>query len=85
MGCYREDLVENTYPQGEDNRFKAMRHKWREEGKLTESEYRPTIYMFPNGQFCGDVDYNPFGLFHNLSRKTNDNYWYRRQRRRGSR
>lgn len=30
---------------------------------------RPTIYMFPNGQYCGDVDHNPFGLFHQLSRR----------------
>jgi hypothetical protein len=31
---------------------------------------RPTIYMFPNGRYCGEKDYNPFGLFHQLPRKT---------------
>lgn len=31
---------------------------------------RPMIYLIPNGHFCGHKDYNPFGLFHNLPRKT---------------
>jgi hypothetical protein len=34
------------------------------------------LYMFPNGQFCGDVDYNPFSLFHELTRKTKENPLY---------
>lgn len=29
---------------------------------------RPMIYVFPNGRFCGDKDYNPLGLFHGLKR-----------------
>lgn len=33
-----------------------------------DNDIRPTIYMIPNGRFCGDKDYNPFGLFHSLSR-----------------
>jgi glycosyltransferase involved in cell wall biosynthesis len=80
MGGYREDRVGRPYPQGEDSLFKKQRCKFREAGKLVESEYRPTIYMFPNGQFCGDVDFNPFGLFHDLSRKTEANYWYKHPR-----
>lgn len=33
------------------------------------NDQREFIYMFPNGKYCGDVDYNPFGLFHDLTRK----------------
>jgi glycosyltransferase involved in cell wall biosynthesis len=78
MGGYREDRVGRPYPQGEDNLFKKQRIAFREAGRLTESIDRPTLYMFPNGQYCegGDVDANPFGLFHDLSRKTAANYWY---------
>ena len=76
MGSYREDRVGREYPQGEDNLFKKQRKRFGEMGKLKESDYRPTLYMFPNGQYCGDVDYNPFNFFHNLSRKTSANHWY---------
>lgn len=73
MGGYREDLIGREYPQGEDNFWKKTRKQWQAAGKLVESEQRPTIYMFPNGRWCGDVDYNPGGLFHNLSRKSSKN------------
>jgi len=43
--------------------------------KMDHSE-RPVLFMFPNGQWCGDVDYNPFGMFHDLSRKSAHNHWY---------
>jgi len=81
MGGYREDLVERPYPQGEDNDFKKKRKRWEREGKLKVSEIRPTLYMFPNGKWCagGDVDTNPFDLFHDLTRKTKKNYWYQEQ------
>jgi len=75
MGGYREDLVGKPYPQGEDNAWKQKRKRWAAEGKLVESDIRPCIYMFPNGRWCGDVDYNPNGLFHNLSRKSEKNPW----------
>ena len=45
-------------------------------GTVTMNPDRTTLWMFPNGQFCGDVDYNPFGLFHGLTRKTEQNHWY---------
>jgi glycosyltransferase involved in cell wall biosynthesis len=82
MGGYDEDRIFNaTYPQREDNEFKRRTRQWEQEGKLVWSEEdRPTIYMYPNGQFCGDVDYNPFGLFHTLTRKTDRNYWYHHMR-----
>lgn len=34
-----------------------------------DNDQRELIYMFPNGKYCGDINYNPFGLFHDLSRK----------------
>ncbi len=73
IGGYREDLCENPYPQREDGIFKREFVKGIEEGKWSDFDFRPTIYMFPNGKFCGDVDYNPFNLFHALTRKTKAN------------
>jgi len=81
LGGYREDLVEKPYPQGED---RAFRSRWRTYQKETGAEvcaFRPTIYVFPTGKWCGDVDHNPMGLFHNLSRKTGRNFWYKQQRK----
>jgi glycosyltransferase involved in cell wall biosynthesis len=76
IGGYREDLFTRPYPQGEDRLFKK---RWLERERAT-GEFpcleRPTIYMFPNGYLCGDVDYNPFGLLHNLTRKTSRNPKY---------
>jgi glycosyltransferase involved in cell wall biosynthesis len=82
LGGYREDLVEKSYPQGED---RAFRSKWRTYQQETGAEvcsHRPVMYVFPTGKWCGDVDYNPMGLFHNLSRKTSRNFWYQQQRKR---
>ena len=79
LGGYREDLVEKPYPQGED---RAWRSKWRTFQHETGAQvcpHRPIIYVFPTGKWCGDVDYNPMGLFHNLSRKTDRNFWYKKQ------
>jgi glycosyltransferase involved in cell wall biosynthesis len=82
IGGYDEERVlTNNYPQREDNHFKKKWLNWRN-GKSHTDEYRPLIYMYPNGQFCGDVDYNPFGLFHKLSRKTKANFFWRKQRER---
>jgi len=78
LGGYDEELIlSRTYPQGEDN---ALKKKWcrlRDAGKVVDGDAstRPTIYMFPQGQFCGDVDSNPFGLFHTLSRKSPRNHY----------
>jgi hypothetical protein len=81
MGGYPEDRIGQPYPQGEDSVFKRRRHEWVAEGKMTEvtDERRPLIYMVPNGQFCGDVDQNPFALFHTLSRKSPRNHWYQEE------
>jgi glycosyltransferase involved in cell wall biosynthesis len=82
MGGYDEKLIlGRDYPQREDSHFRGKLRRWVTEGKATmTNEDRPMLYMFPNGQFCGDVDYNPFGLFHTLSRKTARNHWYHHPR-----
>lgn len=78
LGGYREDRIGMRYPQGEDRLFKKAWQEWQAAGKGQVHTYRPTLYMFPSGQYCGDVDHNPFGLFHDLSRKTNANHWHRK-------
>lgn len=79
LGGYREDRIGMPYPQREDGDFA---HNWRllyEKGEIKDFddlvgyEHRPILYMFPNGKYCGDVDHNPFNLFHDLTRKTNKN------------
>ncbi|RQV98625.1 glycosyltransferase [bacterium] len=79
LGGYREDLAEKEYPQGEDRSWKSKWMTYVASGKGRVSTYRPLMYVFPTGQFCGDVDHNPHGLFHNLTRKTARNYFYRQQ------
>lgn len=83
LGGYREDLVEKPYPQGEDRYFRSV---WRTyeikhggEGSLV-CPHRPRIFMFPNGKYLGDVDADPKGLFHTLSRKTQRNGFWRLQK-----
>jgi glycosyltransferase involved in cell wall biosynthesis len=82
LGGYREDLAGKPYPNKGDTYFKRAWAKACEAGEATiqDANLRATLYMFPNGQFCGDVDYNPFGLFHDLSRKSEANHWYLKQR-----
>lgn len=78
LGGYREDLVARPYPNKGDTCFKRSWAAAYEAGQVTiqDAGLRTTLYMFPNGQYCGDVDYNPFGLFHDLTRKTSENHWY---------
>lgn len=79
IGGYREDRITKAYPQGEDRLFKKAWIIYERAGKGKIHHERTTIYMFPNGYLCGDVDFNPFGLFHKLSRKTNRNFKYRKE------
>jgi glycosyltransferase involved in cell wall biosynthesis len=60
-----------SYPNQDEVRIKHRFKKLAAQGEITiiPDNDRPTIYMIPNGRFCGDKDYNPFGLFHNLTRK----------------
>jgi glycosyltransferase involved in cell wall biosynthesis len=84
MGGFREDRIGMPYPQREDGDFAALWRKLYESGEVRDFDdmhghaNRPTIVMFPNGKWCGDVDHNPFGLFHRLSRKTSKNRYYTR-------
>lgn len=73
LGGYREDRIGWNYPDGHDRWFKRRWAELFEKGLVTirPAEERTTLYMFPNGQYCGDIDTNPFGLFHGLSRKNN--------------
>lgn len=79
LGGYREDLVEKPYPQGEDRAFRSAWRTFDPDGKKV-CEHRPKMLMFPNGKYLGDVDADPKGLFHGLSRKTSRNFWYQQQR-----
>ena len=81
LGGYREDLIGQPYPQGEDSGFFR---KWKaySEQKGIKSLEGPTLYVFPNGRWCGDVDQDKLGLFHTLSRKSPKNYHWNKQRER---
>lgn len=82
MGGFREDRIGMPYPQREDGDFAKKWREMYEAGEIRDYDdligydKRPILYMFPNGKFCGDVDFNPKGLFHNLSRKTPKNRFY---------
>lgn len=79
LGGYREDRMGEGYPKcTDDGAFKIRWTKLLNSGGATiqDADLRPTLYMFPTGQYCGDVDFNPFGYFHSLTRKTKENYWY---------
>lgn len=89
MGGYDEEkILTRPYPQGED---RWLKRRWIEHvrnGKAHEEpiDNRPNIYMIPNGQYCGDVDFNPMDqhgkpLLHTLTRKTDINPWFLRKGR----
>lgn len=86
MGGYREDRIGMPYPQREDGDFAKHWRQLYEKGEIRDFDdlvgydKRPILYMFPNGKYCegGDVDSNPFGLFHTLSRKTEKNRYHTR-------
>jgi len=82
VGYFDESRVDRPYPIGADAEFKRRWTKFYMKGLTTlrDNSLRPVIYMFPNGQFCGDIDYNPFNLFHTLTRKTEYNMELQRQR-----
>jgi len=60
----------DTYPNRDEVPLKSKIRKLARKGKIKVcgDEGRPKIYMVPNGRFCGEKNYNPFGLFHNLKR-----------------
>ena len=71
-GGYSPTDIE-TYPPMGETHFRNAYRKLQESGRGTTDPVRPDIYLTPNGYYCrGDVNYNPFGLFHNLSRNKAD-------------
>lgn len=79
IGGYRENLGNKGYPSRGDTWFKRDWSRYYEEGKATISPDRTILLMFPNGRWCkdhSDVDYNPFGLFHTLSRRSDRNPYH---------
>ncbi len=84
LGGFREDRIGLPYPQREDGDFARQWRLAYEKGEIRDYDdlvgydKRPILYMFPNGKYCGDVDHNPFGLFHTLSRKTEANRFYKK-------
>lgn len=81
IGGYREDL-QGIYPSRGDTWFKRDSAVALEAGKYTlaPERERTRLLMFPNGQFCGDIDFNPFGLFHTMSRKTRLNPYFKKNK-----
>jgi hypothetical protein len=79
LGGYAEDRIGLPYPQGEDSDFWGKCQEYARQNGVRTPDKPPTLYVFPTSRWCGDVDHNPQGLFHNLSRKTRKNYWWNRQ------
>lgn len=73
IGGNDESLAGENFPQKTDGSLNRRIRKAQKEGKVyiydDVVDTRPILYMFPTGKFCGDIDYNPKGLFHSLSRK----------------
>lgn len=71
------------YPNREEITLKRKLKPLVKRGQATliDDDRRPIFYLMPNGKYCGDRDYNPFGLFHKLSRDTNIGRLTNKQRR----
>lgn len=71
-GVSEEHVGTGKYPNREEVPLKRKLRRLEQEGRIAicEDDRRPMIYMIPNGKYCvgADKNYNPFGLFHNLSR-----------------
>jgi hypothetical protein len=67
LGGSREDRV-CFYPNRDEVPLKKHIKVGARRGKWIIDPGRSMLYMFPVGHFCGDTDYNPFGLFHELKR-----------------
>lgn len=70
-GSSEKHVNTGHYPNQEELPLKGKLHKLWRAGKIeiVDDETKPTIFMFPVGRHCGEKDYNPFGLFHHLSRE----------------
>ena len=72
IGGYREDLSGKAHPMGggAGQYFFKKWTRWENKGKVKSDENKVSVFFFPAGKHCdgGDINYNPFGIFHNLSR-----------------
>jgi len=59
------------YPNREEVPLKRKLKALEDKITIIDDSSKPTIYMFPNGKYCGDKDANPFGFFHSLPRARN--------------
>ena len=72
IGGFRENLTK--YPTHDDGHMKRALKKLEKEGSIVKCpdqvgrDERARILMIPNGRFCGDKNFNPFGLFHEAKR-----------------
>lgn len=79
LGGYTEDKADETRGRtpgelhGPDSQFF---NRWRHYADRNDLEHHPgidgenpLIYVIPNSKFCGHKDANPFGFFHELSRR----------------
>ena len=67
-GVSEQHVGTGKYPNREEVPLKKKIREMGDEISILQDETKPTIYMFPNGHYCGDKDYNPFGFFHNTTR-----------------
>jgi len=69
LGGFDESRVLRGYPQREEAEMKRKWKRYEKTGGGKCSVIAPMLHMFPCGKYCGDKDFNPFGLFHTLTRK----------------
>jgi len=69
-GVSEQHVGTGKYPNREEVPLKSKLKKLWKEGEINvwDKPPKPMIYMIPNGHYCGGKDFNPFGLFHNLTR-----------------
>ena len=67
MGGFREDLMDRPHPNYIGRDFNDKWKRLAKQGKVTDNENRPMIYMFPTGKYCN----KDMGLFHSLKRHVN--------------
>jgi glycosyltransferase involved in cell wall biosynthesis len=76
-----------VYPNREELPLKQKIKPLWKEGKISvwDKPPKPIIYMMPNGKYCGHLNYNPFGFFHDLDRRNNKQIRKERIAKRASR
>jgi len=78
-GVSEQHVGTGKYPNREELPLKKKIKELGDRVSILEDQTKPKIYMFPNGQYCGSKDYNPFGFFHDTTRSIRVSK--RRQRR----